>query len=305
MPASLTLVLRAGAALLLLLITLTGCGKAATLPPTATPSPAVAVLAVSELTPGLNRIALGVLRSGTPLNDPKLSLGLRFFYLDGTTPTKPQSETQAVYRGEGLPFGLYVGYATLSDPGGWEIEITVPQANGQAAVSRTRLEVLAKPQVPAAGMLAIPSHNLTVRDEPDLSKITSDANPDPDFYQLTIAEAIAAHKPFVVAFATPGYCQTATCAPNMLVLRKLKDQHKAQVNFIHVEVYPYPFGPSFKAMRRVPPMDEWNLHTEPWTFLVDGEGRIQARYEGGITFTELEPALVQLGAGQPITPPAP
>ncbi|HMQ35655.1 MAG TPA: thioredoxin family protein, partial [Chloroflexaceae bacterium] len=87
-------------------------------------------------------------------------------------------------------------------------------------------------------------------------------------------------------------------------IKQLKDQFKAQINFIHVEVYPYPFGESFQAQRRVPPMDEWNLRTEPWTFLVDAEGRIQARYEGGITFAEMEPALAQLAAGRPITPPA-
>lgn len=49
-------------------------------------------------------------------------------------------------------------------------------------------------------------------------------------------------------------------------------------------------------------MDEWRLQTEPWTFLVDAEGTIQAKYEGGITFAELEPALKQLAAGQPVQP---
>ena len=86
------------------------------------------------------------------------------------------------------------------------------------------------------------------------------------------------------------------------MLKQLKDQHKGQVNFIHVEVYPYPFGESFQAQRRVQAMSDWKLRTEPWTFLVDAEGVIQARYEGGITFAELEPALEQLAAGEPVVP---
>jgi hypothetical protein len=49
-------------------------------------------------------------------------------------------------------------------------------------------------------------------------------------------------------------------------------------------------------------MQEWNLRTEPWTYLVDSSGVIQARYEGGLTFAELEPALAQLAAGQPVDP---
>ena len=230
---------------------------------------------------------------------------MRFFYLDGGEPDKVQSKAQALYRGEGLPFGLYVGSVTFSKPGAWLAEITVPQVDTQPVVSRLRLDVLAKSTVPNVGTPALPSHNLTVRDNADLRKISSAAKPDADFYQLTVADALAARKPFVLAFSTPGYCQTGVCAPNLMVLQKLKDQYKGQVNFIHIEVYPYPFGESFKAMRRVPAMEEWSLRTEPWTFLVDGAGTIQARYEGGITFTEMDQALVQLAGGQPVTPPTP
>jgi hypothetical protein len=44
-------------------------------------------------------------------------------------------------------------------------------------------------------------------------------------------------------------------------------------------------------------MNDWKLATEPWTFLVDGQGIIKQKYEGGITFSELEPALKTLAAG--------
>ncbi len=293
---------RRGAALALTIaaLLLAACGQAASPP---SPGSLVPVLAVSELAPGPNRIALGVLKDGTPVNDPELSLPMRFFYLGGNADDQVVSESTAVYRGQGLPFGLYVGYADFAQPGAWAVEITLPGASGEPVVQRIRLDVLERPRVPPVGALAVPSKNLTVHDEADLSKITSDANPDPDLYQLTVAQAIAAKKPFVVAFSTPGYCQTAVCAPNQMVLKQLKDQFKDRVNFIHIEVYPYPFGESFQAQRRVPQMNEWGLRTEPWTFLVDAEGRIQARYEGGITFAEMEPALAQLAAGQPITPP--
>lgn len=301
MQPSLARAARLSAALLVGLLLLAGCGQAATTP--ATTGALVPVLAVSELALGPNRIALGVLKDGTPVNDPALSMPLRFFYLDGGAPDQVASESTAVYRGEGLPFGLYVGYATFDRPGAWAAEIALPQPDGTPQVSRIRLDVLERPSVPPVGAAAVPSRNLTVADNADLSKITSDATPDPDLYQLTIADAIAAGKPFVVAFSTPGYCQTAVCAPNQLVLKELKDAYKGQINFIHVEVYPYPFGESFQAQRRVTPMSEWGLRTEPWTFLVDAGGRIQARYEGGITFAEMKPALAQLAAGQAITPP--
>lgn len=158
-----------------------------------------------------------------------------------------------------------MGYATFDQPGGWGLELTIPQAGGVATATRLRLDVLAEPSVPAVGEAAIPSQTLTVRDQPDLSRLTSDPNPDPAFYQMSVAEAIAARTPFLVAFSTPGYCQTAVCSPNQMVLKQLRQRYQGQINFIHVEVYPYPFGKSFQAQRRVEAMGEWKLRTEPWT----------------------------------------
>jgi hypothetical protein len=295
---------RAAAAALLFTLTLAGCGQQAAAPTPAAEAPLTPVLAVSELTPGPNRLAFGVLQNGTPVNDPDLTLGLRFFRLEDGKEAETRGESTAVYRGQGLPFGLYVGYADFDAPGGWGVEISIPRAGKEPELTRMRLDVLAQPAAPAVGAPAVPSANLTLSEQPDISKITSDAKPDPDLYQLTVADAIAAGKPFLVSFSTPGYCQTAVCAPNMLVIKELKAQYAGQVNFIHVEVYPYPFGEAFQAGRRVQAMSDWGLKTEPWTFLVGADGVIKARYEGGITLAELEPALAQLAAGAPITPPA-
>jgi len=285
------------------LLALAACGAPASQSNPAA-APIIPVLAASELTTGVNRMPFGLLQAGTPLNNPDLSVGVRLFYVEGADKDTPRAETEAVYRAQGLPVGLYVAYATFDQPGAWEAELSIPQPSGQPQVSRLRLDVLPEPYAPRVGGKAIASDTPTAATA-DLSQITSDPNPDPDLYQISVADAIAAGKPFLVAFSTPGYCQTAVCGPNLTVIKQIKEQHKAEVNFIHVEVYPYPFGESFEAGRRVPAMEEWNLRTEPWTFLVDAQGIIQARYEGGITLAELEPAVAQLAAGQPITPDQP
>ena len=38
-------------------------------------------------------------------------------------------------------------------------------------------------------------------------------------------------------------------------------------------------------------MHEWDLETEPWTFLVSAKGRIVQRYEGVVSVRELEEAV--------------
>lgn len=294
------------ALVLFFVIGLAGCGQqepaAPAAPAQATQNTLIPVLAASELVVGTNRFPLGVLKNGTPINEPQATLRLRFYYLDGNDRETVRSETDALYRGQGLPFGIYVAYATFDAPGEWGVEVDLPRDDGTTQTSKLRLTVLEKSAIPTVGSPAVPSKTLTVDDKPDLAQLTSSPNPDPDFYQLSVAEALAAQKPFVLEFSTPGYCQTAVCGPNMLVLGKLKEQFHEQVNFIHVEVYPYPFGEAFAKQQFVPAMKEWGLRTEPWTFLIDGQGIVQARYEGGLTYTELEPALKQLAAGEPITP---
>ncbi len=41
-------------------------------------------------------------------------------------------------------------------------------------------------------------------------------------------------------------------------------------------------------------MQEWNLRSEPWIFLVDGHGVIRARFEGLTTRRELKAALMEM-----------
>ena len=43
--------------------------------------------------------------------------------------------------------------------------------------------------------------------------------------------------------------------------------------------------------RLTPVMAEWGLPSEPWTFVVDGEGIVRAKYEGFVGADELRDAI--------------
>jgi hypothetical protein len=47
--------------------------------------------------------------------------------------------------------------------------------------------------------------------------------------------------------------------------------------------------PRWETGRRPP--HQWHLVTEPWTFLVGGDGRIKAKFEGAVSARELESAV--------------
>jgi Thioredoxin-like domain len=142
---------------------------------------------------------------------------------------------------------------------------------------------------------------------------------DVALYQISLDAALQNGKPTAILFATPNFCRTATCGPSVMVLSQLQQQFGSQMNFIHSEIYRYPFGDSAKLQAesiaksqsegRAPTQDElnagfsdamiaWNLPSEPWLFLIDAKGIIAARYEGGITIEELTPAVQKLLAGE-------
>jgi hypothetical protein len=305
--------------ILTLLALLTACGQAAqpAKPPQPAAAPVVPTFAFSEAVVGPNRIALGLLRNGSPVNDPGAQVKLRFFDLSDTAAT-PQNETEAVYYGAGLPAAVYVAYPTFSKAGEWGVEVsTTLSGQAEASVSRLRLAVREQSAAPNVGDKATAVKTLTPADVPDPSYLSSGSVDDLSLYQASLDEALVSGKPTALLFATPGFCRTAVCGPSLQVMQALQKQYGEQMNFIHVEVYRYPFGESFQqqealfkqlaAEQRAPTPEEraqglsdamiaWNLPSEPWLFLIDAGGTIVARYEGGITQDELAPAVAKLAA---------
>jgi hypothetical protein len=310
--------------LALLAALLAGCGPAALPGGSAasggdTISP---VFAFSEAVVGRNRIAIGLLKGGTPVNDPNAQVRLRFFDLNDPS-AAVKGEANATYFGQGLPAAVYVAYPTLATAGDWGVEVQV-QLAGQArpSTSKLRLEVLPKSAVPNIGDRAIPVKTPTVASVPDPSHLSSGKEIDPAMYQISLDDALTSGKPTALLFATPVFCRTATCGPSLQVMQELQNTYGDRINFIHAEVYRYPFADSFDkinkagtaAVKQNRPMtaDEiragfsdamvaWGLLTEPWLYLIDTNGTIAARFEGGITREDLGPILDKLAAGKPLS----
>jgi hypothetical protein len=283
---------------------LAGCGQAAA--PAAQPAAPAAQsgdvtpqFAFSEAVVGRNRIAIGLLRNGGPLNDPGAKVHLRFFDLDEQNP-QVKFEADAKYFGAGLPAGFYVAYPTLDKAGNWGIEIQT-QLPGQAqpSVSKLALKVKEKSDVPNVGQPGIATKTATAADTPP-EQLSSGQNPNPAMYQLSLDAALASGKPTAVLFATPAFCATATCGPSLSVMEGLQKTYGDKMNFIHVEVYKYPFSESAANGSLSAPMTAWGLRSEPWLYLIDAKGMIAARFEGGITKEEIGPALEKLIAGQAV-----
>ena len=130
-----------------------------------------------------------------------------------------------------------------------------------------------------------------------IEQLTSERPPgDADFYRLAIADALEQARPFMVVFSTPAFCQTRTCGPQLDAAQSLKERHGDRMSFIHVEVFQRPDfllrGEGQPEAR--PAVNEWRLQTEPWVFLVDGQGVIFDRFEGFAPEAELEESIARL-----------
>jgi hypothetical protein len=142
---------------------------------------------------------------------------------------------------------------------------------------------------PDVGDPAPPSKTPTIQSTGgDFAKLTTRTPPDKTLLEYSVADSIAAKAPFVVTFATPKFCTSRTCGPTVDVVEEVARRFEGSgVRFIHVEVYED--NDPAKGFNRW--LGEWNLDTEPWTFLVDRDGRIVERFEGVVSVRELEQAV--------------
>jgi hypothetical protein len=148
-------------------------------------------------------------------------------------------------------------------------------------------DVRAKLPVPAVGAKAPRSATPTLADAP-AQALTTARPPDRALLRYSIAGALAAHRPFVVTFATPKYCTSRVCGPVVDVVEAVRRRLAASgVRFIHVEVYKD--NDPAKGYNRW--MRQWGLTTEPWVFLVGRDGRVKAEFEGSVSEAELLAAV--------------
>ena len=191
--------------------------------------------------------------------------------------------------------GLYVGEIEFDQVGEWLIEVSLPRPDGSLAVLSFPAEVAERTLAPDVGDPAPASLNRTLDDVESVYQLSTGAEPDPALYELTVAEAIEAGRPFVIVFASPGFCTNALCGPQAEILTVLRERHGDRANFIHVDLYENPEEIRTMGLGvaiETPLLREWGLHTPEWTFIVGADGLVAGRFEAFAPEEELEEALI-------------
>ncbi len=185
---------------------------------------------------------------------------------------------------EGVP-SIYVAQLRVPSPGTYWV---LAKPRGARIAGLGSLAVRAHSYSPPVGAKAIASNTPTLATSRGrLAPLTTAAHPDRALYTTSVAQALRAHEPFVLAFATPKFCTSRTCGPVVDVVSHVRRRFANEnVRFIHVEVFA-DNNPS-KGYNRW--MREWGLQSEPWVFVVGRDGRIKAKFEGSVSVRELDAA---------------
>jgi hypothetical protein len=267
------------------------------------------LITTAELVVGENRFAFGLLKAGKLLEgadvklrlydidggEAKLAAELRVPYQAVKNVKQERSVhrhadgTEHVHGDDSLVQGLYVAQLSFARAGDWGVELLVSQAGGAFEPIRLAVTVAEAAATPAVGSPAPRSRNLIARDVKNLRQIDTSLRPDPRLHQVRIADAIAQGKPQLIVFATPQFCTTRMCGPVVDIVRTLLPTYGKRVAFIHQEIWQ-----DFADKKVFPTVEEWRLFTEPWIFVVDGQGIIRGKFEGLVTARELEIALQQV-----------
>jgi len=124
------------------------------------------------------------------------------------------------------------------------------------------------------------SQNLTVSNPDDWYQVSSMDTKVP-LYRWRIADLLQQGKPFLLVFGTPQHC--TMCVDQIVRVAVMEEKYGDRFAFVHVVGY------KDNAV-----WVEWGVKGEPWTYIVDGKGKVRKIFPGQTELALLEAEILQL-----------
>ncbi len=274
--------------------------------PPATSPKLIPFLVTNDVTCGKARILFLYLDAANNVaSAPDRTTSVAFFDL-GRDPTKAVATVEGAFVWTiANERGMYIVNVDLPEAGIWGAEFSTEAPGSARETVRLTFEVRDSSPTVRVGQPAPASRTPTLADVGgDASRISTDASPDPAFYATSVADALAAHQPFVLIFATPKFCASAQCGPTLERFKPVVAAHP-EVTFINVEPYQLhdvdgqlqPVLDAAGGLQAADATNEWGLLSEPWIFAVDRAGIVRGSYEITMSDAELDAVLAEITAG--------
>jgi hypothetical protein len=289
----------------LILLAVVGCGiSGGTAAPSGStlvigsgsPSPVVPIVVNSQFGPGPNRfLFLLVDGQNNPVSSPDRTAKVAFTPPGG----QPTSAKAASFLwGIENVRGYYVIDADFDKPGDWKATFTTSAPSSSEISLDLPFQVVPDPSAVAVGE-KVPSVKTPTLDDVggDISKLSSDTHPNAAFYEVSEDVALMGHEPFALVFATPKFCTSQLCGPQLDTVKTVAKAYPS-VEFINVEPYKLELKdgqlqPVLDNNELVPveAVNAFGILSEPWLYVVDRGGVVRGSFEGVFSETELRAAL--------------
>jgi hypothetical protein len=202
--------------------------------------------------------------------------------------------------------GIYQAEVAFDRAGTWQVDATVDVPGKGTQTLSAPFVVSQKHLLPAPGDRAQPTENLTVESKGvptaaiDSRALDGAPVPDPELHQLTIADALAQHRPIVAIFSTPAFCVSIMCGPETDGVEALAKRYADRAVFIHVEIWRnHQNSVVNEAAADWACCNETGDLTEPWLFLIGSDGVIKDRWGPLFDPAEVAKDLAQLPRMKP------
>ena len=212
---------------------------------------------------------------------------------EGPYPARVESlETEAAFVAENTASDpdaakvVYVSDIDLDRPGDWNVVALIRDGDGFKSTVVAGVTAGNDKGIPKPGDTAPVVHTPTADSVGDITEIDTRVPPS-SMHEDDLADVLG-KEPVVLTFATPALCQSRVCGPVVDIAEQVKRDYDDKAAFIHMEIYEENI-PDPENLR--PQVEEYRLPTEPWTFVIDADGRISSRFEGAIGATELSDAV--------------
>lgn len=260
------------------------------------------VAAQVELAVGDDRLAFAVFRDEVPIPFSRDAAGS----LVATGPSgraRPEVElrTFPIVRSKGGedaekqsadPDLIFVARLPFDAPGPWNVRADLELEEGRTLVTGP-LEVLESSRTVGVGKEPISVATPTVRNAGGVDPICTRVPPC-TMQDISLDEALRNGKPTVVVFATPAFCTSRMCGPDVDIVESVYKRRAEEANFIHVEIYK-----DRSLSQPAPATSTWSIDKagEPWVFFISRDGVVADRLSGPIGEWEVDEAVSRIARG--------
>ena len=216
-----------------------------------------------------------------------------FYTVEGVT---PHVHDEGFVHDHAEARGYYaVGGVRFDETGLWSAEFVLdgPQRlidDGVVVRGEAAFLVQERPNAIGVGERAPPTRNPTLAEAGAFAEVSTRAVAADALHDVAIADVLGDGKPLVVVFASPRFCATAICGPVTDMAAAVQGRFGRQAHFVHVEPWDLAAAEEGRLLPSAA-MVEWRLPSEPWVFVVGGDGSVAARFEGLVSEAELSEAL--------------